>query len=277
MENRYKRLGKNTILVFIGNAGSKLIGLLLLPFYTHYLSPVEYGITDMISVYASICLPIITACIADGIFVFPKNSDDDGKRKYFTSGLLFVLGAFGISAILFYGIDVVSSLTNHKSTFTNYIWWVFAMTIANFLQLYTQQFCRSIDKMVVFSVTGVVQTVLMAVLAFLLVPSYGIVGYFWSLVASSLLSSFYSFIFSGSYKYLRIPSFNSDSLRELLKYGLPLIPNSLMWWLVNGLNRPLMESDLGLHSIGIYSVAHRFPSLINLLFTVFTALFFTIK
>ncbi len=25
--NKYKRLGKNTLLVFIGNAGSKLIGL----------------------------------------------------------------------------------------------------------------------------------------------------------------------------------------------------------------------------------------------------------
>jgi hypothetical protein len=30
--NKYTRLGKNTITVFIGNAGAKLIGLLMLPF-----------------------------------------------------------------------------------------------------------------------------------------------------------------------------------------------------------------------------------------------------
>lgn len=271
MDNRYKRLGKNTILVFIGNAGSKLIGLLLLPFYTRYLSPEQYGITDMVAVYANICVPIITACIADGIFIFPKDSDVNGKKKFFTSGLCFTLVTFIAAALLFYGIDIVSDCYGYHTTFTNYIWWVYIMTLTSYFQSYMQQFCRSIDKMVVFSVTGIVQTILMAGLAFWLVPQYGIEGYFWSLIAASFLSSIFSFVFSGSYKYLNVLSFDSASLKELLLYGLPLIPNSLMWWLVNGINRPIMESTLGLHSIGIYSVAHRFPSLINLLFTIFTS------
>lgn len=46
--NKYKRLGKNTLLVFIGNAGSKLIGLVMLPFYTSWLSVEDYGVTDII-------------------------------------------------------------------------------------------------------------------------------------------------------------------------------------------------------------------------------------
>ena len=44
MQDRYKRLGKNTILVFMGKAGSSLVGLLMLPFYTHWLSTDEYGV-----------------------------------------------------------------------------------------------------------------------------------------------------------------------------------------------------------------------------------------
>lgn len=48
---RYSRLGKNTVLVFIGNAGSKLVGLLMLPFYTRCLSVEDYGTTDIINVY----------------------------------------------------------------------------------------------------------------------------------------------------------------------------------------------------------------------------------
>ena len=36
MDIRYKKLGKNTIVVFIGNAGSRIISFLMLPFYTHY-------------------------------------------------------------------------------------------------------------------------------------------------------------------------------------------------------------------------------------------------
>jgi O-antigen/teichoic acid export membrane protein len=46
--NKYRRLGKNTLFVFIGNASSKLIGLLMLPFYTRWLSVEDYGTTDII-------------------------------------------------------------------------------------------------------------------------------------------------------------------------------------------------------------------------------------
>lgn len=270
MDYKYKRLGKNTLLVFIGNAGSKLIGLLLLPFYTKYLSPEQYGVTDMIAVYASILLPIITACVTDGIFIFPKDADENGRKKYFSSGLSFTILTFCLCSLVFYGIDIYCSVYNYHSTFTNYIWWVLAMTVSNFLQGYVQQFCRSTDKMVVFSSTGIVQTVLMAGFAFLWVPTYGIEGYFWSLIAASLLSSVYSLVFSGSYKYLSFHLIDKIYLKELLAYGIPLIPNSIMWWLVNGINRPIMESLLGLHSIGIYSVAYKFPSMINLLFVIFS-------
>ena len=50
---KYKRLGKNTSLVFIGNLGSKLIALLMLPFYTKWLTVEDYEVTDIINVYAS--------------------------------------------------------------------------------------------------------------------------------------------------------------------------------------------------------------------------------
>jgi O-antigen/teichoic acid export membrane protein len=42
-----------------------------------------------------------------------------------------------------------------------------------------------------------------------------------------------------------------------------------MWWLVASLNRPLMEEYLGMHAIGLFAVAYKFPSLINILFSVF--------
>jgi O-antigen/teichoic acid export membrane protein len=55
----------------------------------------------------------------------------------------------------------------------------------------------------------------------------------------------------------------------MLKYSVPLIPNMLMWWLISALNRPMMESYLGLHSIGIYAMACKFPSVLSMIFAVF--------
>ena len=42
-----------------------------------------------------------------------------------------------------------------------------------------------------------------------------------------------------------------------------------MWWIVNGLNRPIMESNLGLDALGLYAVANKFPLLLSTLVGIF--------
>ena len=270
MQERYKRLGKNTILVFIGNAGSKLIGLLMLPFYTHFLTKSEFGVSDLIATYASIILGIFTCCISDAIFIFPKNSDDEGRKKYFSSGVIFLLCSFSLYALLTFIVDLLSSEFHWSGTLFSILWWIFIFNISNYFQVYTQQFTRSIDRMKVYSITGIVHTSSMAITAFLLLPSYGLNGYLWSIVLSNIIAGLFSLIASGAWRFFSVKQIDVNSLKQLLAYGIPLIPNGLMWWLVNGLNRPIMESQLGLESIGVYSVANRFPSIINMLFVIFS-------
>ena len=44
-----------------------------------------------------------------------------------------------------------------------------------------------------------------------------------------------------------------------------------MWWLVNALNRPIMETYVGLHGIGLFAVANKFPGIIAMIFTIFVS------
>ena len=268
-DNRYKRLGKNTLLVFVGNAGSKLISLLLLPFYTHYLSTEEYGLSDIVNTYSAILLSIVTCCLADAIFIFPKDADEDGKKKFFSSGLFFSIISFVFFGCLFWIINCCGILGDLGSLSEN-IWWIFAMTASMFIQNYTQQFTRSIDRMVVYSASGAVLTLSLAVSAIFLIPKYGLNGYLFSIIISHFITAAFCIIASNSLKYINIKSFDTNSLKILLTYGIPLVPNSIMWWLVNGINRPIMENELGLSSIGIYAVANRIPGVITMLITIFS-------
>jgi len=266
MDSRYKRLGKNTIIVFIGNAGSKLIGFLMLPFYTHWLSKSEYGTSDLINTYSLIFVALFTCCLADSIFIFPKDKSDKEKTKYFTSGLVFVFFSFLIACLF---ASIVRGLVDEGFIHT-YIWWIICMTYANFLSNYIQQFTRSIDKMIVYSITGIVYVATIAIFSFLLLPIYRLEGYLIALLSASLISSLFAFIASKSYKFLNINFFDKSYLKELLKYGIPLIPNSVMWWLVDGLNRPIMETNLGVDAIGIYAVANKIPGILSMLFAIFS-------
>ncbi|GAM69536.1 polysaccharide biosynthesis protein cpsM [Vibrio sp. JCM 19236] len=42
-----------------------------------------------------------------------------------------------------------------------------------------------------------------------------------------------------------------------------------MWWLVSGINRPILEKYNGIDSVGIFSVANKFPSLLTIVFGIF--------
>ena len=145
------------------------------------------------------------------------------------------------------------------------------MTISYAIQGYLQQFNLGTDKMVVYSTTGIVQVGGMAILAFVLMPEYGLQGYLLSIIIANIIAAIFSLVASKSYNFFSLGLIDKFHLTELLKYGIPLIPNTIMWWIVNGINRPIMEANLGLDAIGIYAVANKFPAVIAMLFGVFSS------
>ena len=88
--NKYLHLLKNTGIVFIGNAGSKFLTFLMLPFYTRFLTPAQYGITDLLIVYANICVGVLTCQMSEAIFLMPFGKIKEQQARYFSTGLIFL-------------------------------------------------------------------------------------------------------------------------------------------------------------------------------------------
>lgn len=267
MDSRYTKLAKNSGIMLVGNLSSKLISFLLLPVYTQYLSTEAYGESDMINVYASIFLAIITCCVADAMFVYPKSENDIGKKRFFTSGIVFSIITFSIFAFFLWFLDSFS-ISFKGGVLLLDKWWIYFSALTMFIQQYCQQFTLSLEKTLNYALAGILLTFLMAILAIVLLPKYGLSGYLLSIVIANIGAALFSFFASKSYRYLSLKFIDKDYTKKLLSYGIPLIPNSLMWWLVNGINRPIMEVQLGLSAIGIYAVANRFPSVLSMIFQV---------
>ena len=269
MESRTKRLGVNTILVFLGKAGSSLIGLLMLPFYTHWLTPADYGTTDLVFTYTSILVSVLSCCMADSLFIYAKGASEDDRKKYYSTGLLFLI----VSSIIFVVVTLVVRRIGYRFDIDGVIfehaWFILAITVCNALQLYTQAFTQAIDKMKVFTLTGIVFTISIALSSFVLLPTMGLTGYLWSYVFANVVSSVFSLVMSKSYRYLSAGDIDKSKCRELLIYGIPIIPNTIMWWLVSGINRPIMETSLGLTAVGLFAVANKIPAVISMLCGIF--------
>ena len=267
--SKYKRLGKNVVLVFFGNAGSKLLNLLLLPFYTRWLSVEDYGITDMLNVYVMLLTGLVTASIAEAVFVFPKTATKEEQKSYFSSGLFIAIVFLAVAAILFLLSRYLFIKWDYESIFTDYTPQIYALLFVNFLQSYFQQFCRGIDKMKIYSTTGIILTVSTALFSFFFIPQLGVDGFIIAMILASFTAAVYSITASGGLRFFAMRLISKSHYLEMLKYSVPLIPNALMWWFIGYLNRPLIESYAGLKEVGLLAVANKFPSAVTMVFAVF--------
>ena len=267
--DKYKRLLKNTVIVFLGNIGTKLLQFLLLPLYTRWMTPAEYGTVDLITVYGTIFLSLVSCQIQDSIFLFPNRKSFEQQKKYFSSGLLF---AFFTTMLALLAVAVGGTVLKHiesRNVLTDYIWMIYLYMALSLFQNYTQQFCRSIDKMVVYSISGFLVTVSMVFFAFVLVRPYGMKGYLISLFASQFISILYMIFAAHLPSFFSFFCFDYRYLVHMLKYSLPLVPTTLMWWIIYSSNRPLLEKYCSISEIGLFVVANKFPTLLAVVYTIF--------
>ncbi len=241
----------------------------MLPLYTRWLSVSEYGISDLITVYATLAIGIVACVIYDAVFVIPKNAKFEDQRKYFSSSLYFAFVMITLAAFVFYFIKELALVFDWQGAFFEYIWLVFFLVATEILFKISQQFCRSIDKIVSFSISGLIVTLFTALLSFILIPRYNIYGYVMAMGIAYIFGSLFAFVSSKSIKYLSYNSFSYPHLKEMLLYSLPLIPNVIIWWIVDAMNRPFLEHSVGTEGVAFYAVANKFPGILTMAYLVF--------
>jgi O-antigen/teichoic acid export membrane protein len=80
----------------IGNILRRLVGFLMLPIYTHYLGPAEYGVVGLLTFALSVLEPIFGARLARAIPRFYLDTTDLRTRRAVIWGALILTGAVSV-------------------------------------------------------------------------------------------------------------------------------------------------------------------------------------
>ena len=277
MANREEHLAKNTLLFALGNFGSKMLQIILVPFYTRFLIDAQYGTADIMQAVVSLLVPIASLTVAESVFRYAM------EKEYNKSAVLSVgVAVTGLGALMLCLMGMVLSLPGLTAVVQRFfpgmavdtrvfIWLIIANTITNALRTLISQYTRAIGRTGLFALDNVVLTAVVLVLniVFIALLGMGVTGYMLGYTLANLFSAVFLILSMGKQFRLDFGSVHRGLTCEMLLFSLPLIPNSVCWWISSFLDRVMILSMVSAAANGLYAAAHKIPSLLSVIMSVF--------
>lgn len=262
MKKQYKNLVTNSIVFTIANFGSKVITFLMVPLYTYLLTPKDYGTIDLVTTISGLLIPLIFLCVSDAVLRYTMSNKYSNKDVLSISLKIYIAGLALFGIVLFI-ISLFKDINSYK-------FYLFCIVATNGLLLIFNQFLRGIGKVKEFAINGTLYTLMFVLSNFILlvILKVGKSGYFLSIILANIICILYAVLISKAYKYITIRT-SRDIFLVMITYSLPLIPNSLMWWVMDASDKFIITYFLGVNANGIYAISKKLPTIIDTFHSIF--------
>ncbi len=261
---RNKHLAKNVVILALGNFGTKFISFFLVPLYTNALTTAEYGTVDLIYTLGAILVPLLTFNIVESVVRFSMDKDADHQSIF-----SFAVAILGISLVL---TALIMPIMTMIPTVTDFVGYLYIYTVTLAASQMMLHCLRGQENLKMYSLGNVIFSLSVALLniLFLLGFKWGIRGYFYAYIISNVVAGVFAFIAGRLYRFVSISHVDWVLGKRMLKFSLFLIPNSLMWWIMNSSDRMMLTIMCGADANGIFAIAYKIPTLLSSVTMVFT-------
>lgn len=137
--------------------------------------------------------------------------------------------------------------------------------------IYFSNIAKGLDKVKEYAICGFINCIMTLLLniLFLTVFHLGINGYFIANILAFFIAGLYLMFKVKIWKYLKLHLNNKTQKHIMINYSKHLVFNSISWWINNSLDRYIIIWLLGTSENGIYSVAYKIPTIINVVQAIF--------
>lgn len=259
----YKKLVSNSIAFTIANLGSKVISFVLVPVYTYVLSTEEYGTIDIMLTLNSLLMPFIFLSISDAVLRYAMDKRYDKRDVLSVAAQIYLFGMLILLCVLpiigFYNPEI-----------KEYLLLFGLVLLLNGLMQMCNQFLRASNHVKAFAANGVIYTLIFAGMNImsLVVLRLGIYGYLYSMLFADMCCVIFAVVIARMWRYLCYNPSRSV-LKAMLRYSIPLIPNALMWWIMDASDKFVIAYFLGVGANGLYAISKKLPTLIDTFHGIF--------
>lgn len=249
------RLGKNMLIYGVGGFLNRFVGFLLLPIFTAYLSPSDYGISSILSWIAFLVTPIFSlglgAAIAPCYF---EGNNPERKEITVRTAFSLLLISSGLLAIIGIGFaKPISSLAFKTSEYHDLVAMTLLSTSLSLLSIPSTLYLQLEERAKLFVTLTFLVTLGSVASSLILVVAFGRGIRGW--VEAALIGQAINVIL------FLLPTIGKVAFRfcfilsrDLLKLSAPLIPSFAFAFILQHGNRYIIQWFDGLESLGVYTV-----------------------
>lgn len=254
----------NSALYSLTTLLQKGIGFFLLPLYTAFLTPDDYGIVNVVTSVSSFLSVLIMMSLTGAATRFHYRNTDENYRKVLwgTITTIVIISSLGWGAVFFTFHKFLVDPFIGEVEFFPYAVIGLANVIITPLYLLFQSSLQARQEALHYSINTFSNFIVHLGLAVLLIAVFklGAVGMLLANVITSLLFFIYVLI---SYIPKIKMGIDKPIAKKALKYSLPLVPHHISLWSAGTLDRLFLNNIKGTAVTGVYSVGQQFGNVVG--------------
>jgi O-antigen/teichoic acid export membrane protein len=272
MREQLKALSKETLVYGASTVVGRFLNFLLVPFYVNVLhSSAEYGISTSLYTYMSFFNIVYTMGLEAAYFRYASKGDKEYRspeeeKRLFSSPFLFIL-AIGLffSLVIYFAAPSLVWPTFHdpKRDITPLVPMLTSILQIGALIVFFDSLAiipfavlrleHAAKKFATFKLVNIVVTLILN-FVFILGFHWGVRGIFIANLSASLLV--FLLLIPTIRRHLEF-KYSRGTMKTLLPFGLTNVPAYLAAMMVQVIDRPIVQSILGLAVLGVYQANYR--------------------
>jgi O-antigen/teichoic acid export membrane protein len=288
--NPFKRLAAQTAVYGISSIVGRFINYLLVPLFTYYFTPLEYGVVSEFYAYAGFFAVLLAFGFETGYFRFRDREGSEPDVVYATALRFLLASNLVFFVLLLASSDSLAQALRHGEH-PEYVWWMAAILAMDAIGSIAFARLRAQERALRFAAIKVVEILVnVALCLFLIVYCRGayeqapdsLLGALWDPAVGVGYIFIANLLASGAKLLLLAPQlrgvvngFDAALFGRMLRYSLPMVIIGFAGVANEMLDRALMkyllpyDMETNLAQLGIYSACYKLSILMSLFIQAF--------
>lgn len=247
----------------IGAVAPRFFSFVFIPLFSHFLSQKDLGTYDLLITAVSLFAPLISLNLGEACYRFSFNNTQSNTFSIIKTAVVFgfclhfmlLIGTYFFLYFYLHYIDILSLLVIFSSSFF----------------LLFQSLPRVFQKVRLYAFIGILNAacILCFSILFFYIYNKNLSSIKLAIIVSNFLTLLVIILQINILKILKNGVFDLKTLKMLLQFSVPLVLNTISWWLVFFSNRFIISWALGIEANAVYAVANKVPSILYITNSIF--------